>query len=110
MHKTEINEKNNFDTWEIEMINELDHGLFSDAFGSFLFENDTIKLWNLTLKPFGLIPFGRRKYNYSLTCMTDGLALIRNANGQIDLLRLKKGDTPPIVTSKGWKAFVIFKI
>lgn len=94
MDSTEINEKNNFDTWEIEKVNELHAGCFNDSIGNFLFENDTIKLWDLTLCPNERIPFGRRKSNFSLTCITDGLAISRNATGQINLMRFKKGETP----------------
>jgi len=94
MENITINDKTNFDTWETEKVHELNKGFFSETFGNFLFENDSIKLWDLTLRPYERIPFGRRNSDYSLTCMTDGLAISRNANGQIDLMRFKKGDTP----------------
>jgi len=94
MENVTINEKTNFDTWEADKVDELNNGLFSNTFGNFLFENDSIKLWDLSLRPNQRIPFGRRKHDFSLTCMTDGLAISRNANGQIDLMRFKKGDTP----------------
>lgn len=93
METTEINEKNNFDTWEIEKINELENDFFRGTFGNFLFENNTMKLWDFTLNPYERIPFKRLKSDYSLTCMTDGLAISRYANGQINLMRFKKGDT-----------------
>ncbi|MEP3208791.1 MAG: hypothetical protein ABJN95_06370 [Maribacter sp.] len=94
MDITEINEKTNFNTWEDEKINELKKGIFVNTLGNFLFENDSIRLWDLSLLPKERIPFGRRKSNYSLTCMTNGLAISRKSNGEIDLIRLKKGDTP----------------
>ena len=94
MITTKINEKGNFETWEVEKVNELKNEFFSETIGDFLFENDSMKLWDLTLNPNERIPFGRRVYNYSLTCMTDGLALSRNSNGQINLLRFKKGESP----------------
>ena len=92
MENTEINEKNNFDTWEVEKINELEDDFFSDTFGNFLFENNTMKLWAFTLNPYERIPFTRLKRDYSVTYMTDGLAISRYANGQINLIRFKKGD------------------
>lgn len=94
MEQITINDKANFDTWETEKVDELKSGFFRDTFGSFLFENDSIRLWDLSLGPNQRIPFGRRKSDYSVTCMTDGLAISRNANGQINLMRFKKGDTP----------------
>ncbi len=94
MDITEINEKTNFSTWEDEKVKELKKGFFVNTLGNFLFENDRIRLWDLSLLPKERIPFGRRKSNYSLTCMTDGLAISRKSNGQIDLIRFQQGDTP----------------
>ncbi len=94
MKTTVINEKNNFATWEVDIIKELKNDLFSDSFGSFLFENDSMKLWELSLNPYERIPFRILNRDYSLTCMTDGLALSRFANGVINLMRFRKGDTP----------------
>lgn len=92
MENTEINEKNNSDTWEVEKIHELENDFYSDTFGNFLFENNTMKLWDFTLNPYERIPITRLKSDYSVTCMTDGLAISRYANRQVNLMRFKKGD------------------
>lgn len=93
MDCTEVNEKGNFDTWEIEKINELKLSDFNDTIGNCLFENSNLKLWDVTLYPKERMSFKKCKSNYSSTCLTDGLAIARNANGKINLLRFNQGDT-----------------
>lgn len=93
MITTKINEKGNFETWGVKEINEIKSKFFFDTMGNFLFENDSMKLWDLTLYPNERSPFVKRVSNYTLTCMTDGLALSRNSNGQINLMRFKKGES-----------------
>lgn len=89
---TEINEEGNFDTWDKAKLKEAKEGNYSEAVGEILFENNTIVLWEIILAPSERLPFRRHRNNYSCTCFTDGVALIRNINGQIGLLRFEKGD------------------
>lgn len=89
---TEINPEGNFDSWDKAKLKEVKAGKFSDAVGEALFENNEIILWEINLAPFERLPFRRHTNNYSCTCFTDGLALLRNVNGKISLTRMKKGD------------------
>lgn len=88
---TEINAEGNFDTWDKSTLNEIKDENYSDAVGDILYENNTIILWEIVLAPKQRLPFRVHRNNYSCTSFTDGLALLRNVNGKISLLRLKKG-------------------
>jgi hypothetical protein len=57
MNKTTINEKNNFSTWAVEIVNEMKSAVTQMNLGDLLFENDLFKLWTLTLEPNERIPF-----------------------------------------------------
>ncbi|MFS4494069.1 hypothetical protein [Maribacter sp. 2308TA10-17] len=89
---TEINPIGNFDSWDEARLKEIKDEKFSLDIGKILFENKELKLWQIELKPFERLPFRHHKNNYSCISFTDGLALSRNINGQIILLRLQKGD------------------
>ncbi len=92
MTLTEINPKGNFDTWKKDKLNEVKNDQFSSNLGKPLFENNSIKLWEIQLKPSETTPFRRHTQNYSATSFSDGLMVSRNTNGRIVLIRLKKGD------------------
>lgn len=93
MKCVELNPVDGFDAWDPLKLEELRNSDITDAVGTHLFENETVKLWEIFLGPNERIPFRKRTRSYSWTCRTNGLAITRNANGQIKLLRLKKGDT-----------------
>ncbi|MDB4291884.1 hypothetical protein N9954_00640 [Maribacter sp.] len=90
---TEINPKGKFDTWDEAKLNEVKSGGFSQAIGDVLYENEEIRLWEILLKPAERIPFRSHRNNYSCTSFTDGLLVSRNIDGQIVLVRIKKGGT-----------------
>lgn len=89
---TELNPKGNFDSWDNSKLKEIQKGNFSDAIGVPLYENDEIILWEIVLEPFERLPFRRHNNNFSCTCFTDILALVRNVNGLISLVKMNKGD------------------
>ena len=89
---TEINPEGNFDSWDKTKLKEAKGGRYSNDVGKALFENNQIILWEIILAPFERLPFRRHRNNYSCTCFTDGLALLRNINGKISLLRMTRGD------------------
>jgi len=89
---TEINPKGNFDTWKKDKLKEVKQQQFSSNLGNPLYENDTIKLWEIQLKPSETMPFRKHTQNYSATSFSDGLLVSRNTNGRIVLIRLKRGD------------------
>jgi len=91
MTRTEINPIGNFDTWDEARLKEIQENKFSEKIGNLLFENKELKLWQIELKPFERLPFRLHHHNYSCISLSDGLALSRNTNGQIILLRIQKG-------------------
>lgn len=89
---TEINPVGNYEPWETSKLHELERNEITDCLGQkLLFENDNIRVWEVVLFPKERLPFRKINRNYSFVSMIDGLAITRNANGKISLLRLKKG-------------------
>jgi len=88
---TELNPKGNFDSWCEGLLKEIEVGDFSEAVGKVLYEDKYIKLWEIQLRPSERIPFRRHRNNYSCTSFADGLLVSRNIDGQIVLVRIKKG-------------------
>ncbi|MCB0371921.1 MAG: hypothetical protein KDD31_02805 [Muricauda sp.] len=94
MQCVELNPVGNFDPWEQEKIDELLHQEITDALSEKLvFENESVKLWDLHLAPGDRIPFRKHNTNYVLACTTGGLALTRYGNGKIDMVKLNPGDS-----------------
>lgn len=94
MQCVELNPVGNFDPWEQEKIDELLHQEITDALSEKLvFENESVKLWDLYLAPGDRIPFRKHNTNYVLACTTGGLALTRYGNGKIDMVKLNPGDS-----------------
>nr|WP_299345265.1 hypothetical protein [Allomuricauda sp.] len=95
MKCVQLNPEGNFDLWDLDKIRELhDCANLKDSVGQkLLFENETSRLWDLTLWPTQRIPFRKHRYPSSLVCMTSGLAISRYGNGKIDLIQFDKGDT-----------------
>ncbi|MEL6917349.1 MAG: hypothetical protein AAFO99_06425 [Bacteroidota bacterium] len=93
MKCVELNPAGNFDPWEPEKINELQRKKISESVGELIFENDDLRLWDISLWPKERLPFRRQNNTYSWTSLTDGLAVSRYVNGQITLIHFKKGDT-----------------
>ncbi|UII75681.1 hypothetical protein LV716_15675 [Flagellimonas sp. HMM57] len=94
MQCVELNPVGNFDTWEFEKIEELLHQEISESLGEVLvFENESVKLWDLSLDPGKRVPFRNHNTNYSWVCATGGLALTHFGNGKISMLQLEPGET-----------------
>ena len=94
MQCVELNPVGNFDPWEQEKLDELLHEEITRSLTErLIFENESIKLWNLFLLPGDRIPFRSHNTNYSWVCTTGGLALSRYGNGKIDMIKLDSGDT-----------------
>ena len=94
MQCVELNPAGNFDPWEQEKIDELLHQEITLSLSDRLvFENESVKLWELCLLPGDRIPFRRHNTNYGWVCTTGGLVLTRYGNGKIDMIKLDPGDT-----------------
>lgn len=90
----ELNPVHDFTKWEANYIEELNLLEFKESLGSMLlFEDDSIKLWNLKLKKGERMPFWRNNKDYSWISETDALLKSRFGNGKIALVRIAKGET-----------------
>lgn len=94
MQFVELNPMGNFDPWEQEKIDELLHQEIKDSLSNRLvFEDESIKLWDLRLLPGERLKFRRHNTNYGWVCTTGGLLITRYGNGKIDMVKLDQGDT-----------------
>lgn len=90
----ELNPVRDFTKWEANYIEELNLLEFKESLGSMLlFEDDSIKLWNLKLEKGERMPFWRNNKDYSWISETDALLKSRFGNGKIALVRIAKGET-----------------
>lgn len=92
MEMVELNQKGNFNSWDDSKLKEIKQANYSTKIGGSLYENNEIKVWEIHLKPSQRLPFRAHYNNYSCSCLTEALLLMRNINGQINMLRLNKGD------------------
>lgn len=93
MNIVELNPPGNFGPWDQIKLDELKNPPALFFKHGLLFENDTMRLWEISLKPRERLPFHKTEQNYSWTCLTDGLAITRVENGSVHLLKFKKGET-----------------
>lgn len=97
----ELNPAHDFSRWEENYIKELHTLEFKESLGNMLlFEDDTIRLWNLKLKGGERMPFLRHNKNYSWISETDAVLKSRFGNGRIALIRVNEGDTQYIENSE----------
>ena len=90
----ELNPIGNFDPWQPSKLLELKQKRLSEDLGQkLLFENDTIKVWEIFLQPRERLGFRKINQDYSFVSMTDGLAVTRSSDARISLIRIDKGDT-----------------
>lgn len=89
---TTINPEGNFDCWSPDTLAEVEKGQISSDIGLPLFENKDFKFWQIKLAPKQRLPFRKHNTTYSCNCLTDGLLISRNTNGEILLLRFDRGD------------------
>lgn len=89
---TKINEKGSFKCWSPITLRELKLNCFTPEIGQKLYENDEFKIWKINLKPGERLPFRAHFNTYICNCLTDGLLLSRNVNGEIDMIRFNVGD------------------
>ncbi|WP_108246990.1 hypothetical protein [Muricauda brasiliensis] len=94
MQFVELNPVGNFDPWEQEKIDELLHQQIKESLSNrLIFEDESIKLWDLRLLPGERLNFRRHNTNYGWVCTTGGLLITRYGNGKIDMVKLNQGDT-----------------
>ncbi|WP_152538437.1 cupin domain-containing protein [Aquimarina macrocephali] len=89
----EINPVGSFKNWDNTKILELQNSNDSDRVGdTLLFEDDSIKVWSIILKPGDRLPFHKHTKNYTWVCLTQGTAISHYENGRIVEIQYQKGD------------------
>ena len=90
----ELNPANDFRKWEDVHLRELHSLEFKVTLGNtLLFEDNSIKLWNLKLNAGERMPFLKHNKNYSWISENNALLISRFGNGRISLIKIKEGDT-----------------
>ncbi|WP_343486566.1 hypothetical protein [Allomuricauda sp. d1] len=90
----ELNPIDDFSKWEEDYVEELNSLEFKETLGNrLLFEDKTVKLWDLKLEPGQRMPFLRHNKNFSWISETNAVLKSRFGNGKITLIRVGKGDT-----------------
>ncbi|WP_159025505.1 hypothetical protein [Aquimarina sp. Aq78] len=93
MMTKEINPVGSFKDWDSTKILELQNSNESDRVGDILlFEDDSIKVWSIILKPGDRLPFHKHTKNYTWVCLTQGAAISHYKNGRIVEIQYQKGD------------------
>ena len=92
MELVELNPEGNFNSWEDSKLEEIKQANYTTDIGTCLYENKEIKVWEILLKPNQRLPFRAHNNNYSCSSLTNALLLMRNVNGQINMLRMNKGE------------------
>lgn len=92
MVQTELNPAGCFENWSESMLAKIKRQEFEDDIGDLIFEDSNIRIWRIVLEPKQRLPFRRHKNSCSCSCLSNGLVLTRNTNGQISLIRFEKGD------------------
>lgn len=94
MKFVELNPSGNFAPWKPSKIEELKNIDINEPLGQqLLFENENVKLWDISLKHGERLPFRIQRTNYSWICLTGGLAISRFIDGKISLIKIEQGET-----------------
>ena len=93
MYCVEVNPKGNFDTWQIQRLEELKQGKFKENLGQTkLYEDSNIRIWNISLDAGERFPFRAITVNISVTFGANGLGVCHHGTGKIKFLKIKNGD------------------
>ena len=95
MKTLELYPTGSFGSWDPRKLQELKENRVYDAFegGSLIFENNYLKLWEITLYPGERLPFCRKNSNYSWTCISGGQTVTHSADGSITFYVIDKGES-----------------
>lgn len=94
MEYTEINRAGDFEFWDPSKVKELQEDRISNCLGQkLLFENENVLVWEIALFPGERLPFRHVTRDFNWVCLTEGLVISRCGDGEINLIRMKKGDT-----------------
>lgn len=95
MKIVQLNPSGNFDSWDPKKLSELKNKNFAESFtgGTLLFENDFIRLWELTIPSGKRLPFSIKNNSYMWSCPSGGTTITHTADGSIQLYSIDKGET-----------------
>lgn len=94
MKSVELNREGNFGPWKPYLLEELKNEEISQSLGNELvFENESLKIWNILLLPGERLPFRYVNCNFSFVSMTNSMVITREGNGRIGLHHLEEGDS-----------------
>lgn len=95
MKTLELYPTGSFGSWDPRKLQELKENKVYDAFegGSLIFQNNYLKLWEITLYPGERLPFSRKNSNYSWTCISGGQTVTHCADGSIIFYVIDKGES-----------------
>lgn len=95
MKSLELYPTGSYSSWDPRKLQELKEEQVYEAFqgGSLIFENEYLKLWEITLYPGERLPFSRKNTNYSWTCISGGQTVTHNADGSIVFYVIEKGES-----------------
>lgn len=94
MKTVELNPSGSFTNWKPSTLKELRDESIEESFAgaNLLFENNYLKLWDITLSPGERLPFSKKSTNYSWTCLSGGKTVSHSADGTIRLYKIEKGE------------------
>ncbi len=93
MKCVELNKAGNFDTWEPSKIRELKEKRFASDLGKkLLYENELIRVWEITLFPKERLPFRKQNRDFYWVSLTDAKIICRYSDGKIAMLYINRGD------------------
>lgn len=94
MKIVQLNPTGNFDTWDPIKLSELKTQNIAESFtgGSLLFENEFIKLWQLTIPSGERLPFSIKNNNYMWSCPSGGTTITHASDGSIELYSIDKAE------------------
>ncbi|NJB72554.1 hypothetical protein GGR42_003045 [Saonia flava] len=95
MKAVELNPPGSFCNWKPSTLEELKNNSIADSFAgaNLLFENEYVKLWDITLAPGERLPFSKKNTNYSWTCLSGGQTISHYTDGTIRMYKIEKGET-----------------
>ena len=88
-----INREGHFDNWESPMLEEVSNFRNTGNDNPYMiYQNHRIRLNVTILEPYERVPFRIILNDFSLICLSGGLAISRFSHGGISLMQFKKGE------------------
>lgn len=93
MKVVEIHPEGSYDGWDGLILEHFRESEPTTNVGQQLvFENESLKVWAITLAPSEALPFHKHTRNYNWTTLTQGTALSYYETGRVVEITYQKGD------------------